>query len=138
MAMYYIWLNANPDFEPYLRRAREERAAVVYAGWKAVTGAVGGAFRGLVERIRRARRARRTAEALSGLSDRQLQDIGLTRGEIGSVSLAAAAEPAEARATLSELRRAEAARGDSRRGRPDPWTARVGDTRTAAGRRKAA
>lgn len=126
MALHQISLNTDPYLEPYRHRARAARAAAVRAAWKALSRAVAASFRGLAESFRRARRARRTAEALSGLSDRQLKDIGLTRGEIRAVAHAAAVKTAveaavEPGVTLAELRRAEAARtGDPRRARPAP------------------
>ena len=132
MAMHYHWLTTNPELQPYLRRAREERAAAVYAAWKAVTRGVAAAVGGAIEAVRRARRARRTADALSALSDRQLADIGLTRGEIGSVSRAAAAASPEARATLVELRRAEVAAMPRRRSRLAPAARRAEEPRRAA------
>ncbi len=137
MAMHYIWLNANPEFDPHLRRAREERAAVVYQAWKAVRRAVAAPFRGLVETLRQARRARRTAAALSELSDRQLDDIGLTRGEIRSVSRAAAAAVPEVRPTLAELRRAEERAMPRRPVRPVPQVSRAAPA-VAAERKQAA
>lgn len=140
MALHYVWLSANPDLQPYLRRAREERAAAVYATWKAVTGAIAAAFGALAETIRRARRAQRTLDALSGLSDRQLADIGLTRGEIRAVAHAAAEQTPESHFSLADLRRAEAAETRRVRAapRPAPWAARAGNSRQSAPRRKAA
>lgn len=43
------------------------------------------------DRLRRWRRARATAAALAGLSDHELADIGLTRGQIDAVAASLAA-----------------------------------------------
>ena len=49
-------------------------------------GALGGTFSGLVARWRAWRSYRATMAALSALSDAELDDIGLTRGEIRRVA----------------------------------------------------
>ena len=95
-----IWYNANPELRGQLRRANEERSAAFYATWRAVTAPV----RGLIEALRRVRRKHETFGALSRLNDRHLQDIGISRSEIGSVAQAVAAESLEADMTIAELR----------------------------------
>ena len=79
----------------------QQRSAAYYAAWRAVTASV----RGLFETLRRFRRERETYHNLSRLSDRMLQDIGISRSEIGSVAQAAAVAPPEAGLTIAELRR---------------------------------
>ncbi len=59
--------------------------------------------RGLIEAVRRVRRERETYGRLSRLSDHMLQDIGISRSEIGNVAQAVAAEPPEAGLTIAEL-----------------------------------
>ena len=100
MGIDQIWYNANPELRGHLRRANEERSAAFYAAWRAVTAPV----RGLIEALRRVRRHRETYGALSRLNDRHLQDIGISRSEIGSVAQAVAAESLEADMTIAELR----------------------------------
>ena len=62
-------------------------------------------MRSLAEILRRVHRERQTYDALSGLGDRALSDIGLSRSEIRSVSQAIAAESLEAGMTIADLRR---------------------------------
>ncbi len=100
MVIGQVWINANPELRDHLRKANEERSAAFYATWRAVTAPV----RGLIEAVRRARREGVTFGALSRLNDRQLQDIGISRSEIGSVAQAVAATAPEAGLTLAELR----------------------------------
>jgi uncharacterized protein YjiS (DUF1127 family) len=100
MVIGQIWLNANPELRDHLRSVNEERSAALYATWRAVTAPV----RGLIEAVRRARREGVTFGALSRLNDRQLQDIGISRSEIGSVAQAVAATAPEAGLTVKDLR----------------------------------
>ncbi len=100
MVIGQIWLNANPELSDHLRKVNEERSAAFYAAWRAVTAGVGG----LIEAVRRARRASETYGSLSRLNDRQLQDIGISRSEIGSIAQAAAEAPPGDGLTLAELR----------------------------------
>ncbi len=44
--------------------------------------AIYNSFRGALERVGTARRRRRDYEKLNAMNDRQLNDIGLTRGDI--------------------------------------------------------
>jgi len=101
MVIGQIWLNANPELRDHLRKVNEERSAAFYATWRAVSAP----FRGLVEAVRRVRGDGQTYDALSRLSDRQLQDIGISRSEIGEIAQAVAVERPEAGLTLAELRR---------------------------------
>jgi uncharacterized protein YjiS (DUF1127 family) len=64
---------------------------------------------GLIEAVRRARRASETYGSLSRLNDRQLQDIGISRSEIGSIAQAAAEAPPGDGLTIAELRRSRQA-----------------------------
>ncbi len=100
MVINQIWYNANPELRGHLRRANEERSAAFYAAWRAVTAPL----RRFIEALRRVRRKRETYGALSHLNDRQLQDIGFSRSEIGSIAQAIAAELPEAGVTIAELR----------------------------------
>ena len=102
MVIGQIWLNANPELRDHLRSVNEERSAAFYAAWRAVTAPV----RGLIEAVRRFRREGATYGVLSRLNDRQLQDIGISRSEIGEVAQAVAATAPEAGLTLAELRQA--------------------------------
>ncbi|MHA1529857.1 MAG: DUF1127 domain-containing protein [Alphaproteobacteria bacterium] len=103
MVIGQIWLNANPELRDHLRTVNEARSAAFYATWRAATAPV----RGLIEKVRRARRERETYGSLSRLNDRTLQDIGLSRSEIGSVAQAVAATAPEAGLTLAELRQTQ-------------------------------
>ncbi len=144
MVIGQIWLNANPELRDHLRKVNEERAAAFYAAWRAVTAPV----RGLIEAVRRVRRERETYGALSRLSDRHLQDIGISRSEIGSVAQAVAAEPPEAGLTIAELRQTRSfipagrdvqvvplPRADQRRGRAGSWAAPQTPAAVSAARR---
>ncbi len=132
MVIGQIWINANPELRGHLRTANEARSAAYYANWRAVTAP----FRGLVEALRRVRRERETYGSLSRLDDRRLQDIGISRSEIGGIAQAVAAEPPEAGLTIAELRQARSVapagrdapvvplpRADQRRGRAGSWAA---------------
>jgi uncharacterized protein YjiS (DUF1127 family) len=132
MVIGQIWINANPELRDHLRKVNEERAAAYYATWRAVTAP----FRGLIEALRRVRRERQTYGALSRLNDRHLQDIGISRSEIGGIAQAVAVAPPEAGLTLAELRQTQSIipagrdaqvvalpRADQRRGRAGSWAA---------------
>jgi uncharacterized protein YjiS (DUF1127 family) len=101
MVIGQIWLNANPGLRDHLRKVNEERSSAFYATWRAVTTRVGG----LIEAVRRARRASETYGSLSRLNDRQLQDIGISRSEIGSIAQAVAEAPPGGGLTIAELQR---------------------------------
>ncbi len=100
MVIGQIWLNANPGLRDHLRKVNEERSAAFYATWRALTAGVAG----LIEAVRRARRASETYGRRSRLNDRQLQDIGISRSEIGSVAQLAAEVPPRDGLTIAELR----------------------------------
>lgn len=104
MTSHYIWMIGNPQLEGHLRRANEERSAAVYAFVQWVGRVVSGTGRGVAAAVRRAQRRRRTYRELSGLSDRALQDIGLTRHELGHVAMQAADADPETGLTLAALR----------------------------------
>jgi uncharacterized protein YjiS (DUF1127 family) len=133
----HIWISAIPEYREQLRRANEARAATYYAAWRAIARALGNAFEGLAAAVARARRKRRTYLALQALSDRQLRDIGLVRGEIENISAAAAAAPHGVYPRVSDLRQdgpygaggqaqetPGLAASDRRRGKRGSWVAR--------------
>jgi uncharacterized protein YjiS (DUF1127 family) len=147
MVIGQVWINANPELRGHLRKANEARSATFYAAWRAVTAPV----RGLIEALRRVRRERETYGALSRLNDRQLQDIGLSRSEIGSIAQAVAAEPPEAGLTIAELRQTRRIvpagrdaqvvplpRADERRSRGGSWVAPQSTAAASAQRDRAA
>ncbi len=101
MVIGQAWFNANPELRVHLRNTNEARAAAFYAAWRTVSAPL----RSLAEVSRRVRRERQTYDALSGLGDRALNDIGLSRSEIRSVSQEIAAEHLEAGMTIADLRR---------------------------------
>ncbi len=147
MVIGQVWINTYLEdrqirIRDHLHKVNEERSAAYYATWRAVTAP----FRGLIEALRRARGERETYRNLSRLSDRQLQDIGISRSEIGDIAQAVAAEPPEAGLTLAELRQTRSIvpagrrgtvinvwrsirgpvplpRADQRRSRADSWAA---------------
>lgn len=133
----HIWISANPEYREQLRRANEARAAAYYAAWRATVRALGNAFEGLAAAVARGRRKRRTYLALQALSDRELQDIGLVRGEIEGISAAAAAVPHGVYPRVSDLRQdrlsgaggraqetPDLAPSGRRRRKRGPWVAR--------------
>lgn len=137
MAFHYLTVYGTvPGLDAHLRRAHEERAAAFYAAWKAGVRVLGAPVRRLAAAIRRDRRARRTSRELNALSDHQLSDIGLTRGEIRDIAEIIAAAPPAAGVTLADLRGGGAAtsadhgtvspppRDGRRHQRPAPWQAR--------------
>lgn len=93
-----------PEPDEIAQRARAARAAILSGAVKYVLRQVSASFRELVEARRRARRAQETYRQLSRLSDRDLNDIGLSRAEIDTVAEALAAEPRDARLTIADLR----------------------------------
>ena len=101
MVIGQAWINANPELRVHLRNTNEARAAAFYAAWRTVSAPL----RDLVEVLRRVRREHQTYDALSGLGDRALNDIGLARSEIRSISHEIAAEPLEGGMTIAGLRR---------------------------------
>ena len=101
MVIGQAWFNANPELRAHLRNTNEARAAAVYAAWRTVSAPL----RNLAEILRRVHRERQTYDALSGLGDRALNDIGLSRSEIRSISQAIAAESLEVGMTIADLRR---------------------------------
>ena len=55
-------------------------------GYNGLTGRIGAIYSAIVSSFAEWNDARVTRNALSGLSDRELEDIGLSRGDIDQVS----------------------------------------------------
>ena len=91
MAYHYLWLSANPEYAPHLRRANEERSAAFYQGfaslWRRLSliKVPAAAIAGWLQRRVRERAALRE---LSALDDHSLKDIGIARGEIRRIARA--------------------------------------------------
>lgn len=130
-----------PEPEEIARIARAARAAFFASAFRTLGRAASVPFRRIAESRRRALRAEETYRQLSRLSDQDLNDIGLLRSEIGRVAEALAAQPREARLTITELRqRWASARGEEsprdgaapqspeRVRRPDPRPAQPANT----------
>lgn len=100
--------------DQYLAEANVARSAVFYTAWKAIGRIVAASARWLAEAHQRARMARKTYRTLHALSDRQLNDIGLSRDEIGSVAEAVVHAPPTTGLTIAELRQARPLMADSR------------------------
>jgi len=107
MVTDYIWQNANPELRGHLRTANEARAAAYYAAWRALTAPLRALVQALGQALSQARREGENFRALNRLGDRQLQDIGISRSEIGIVAKAIAEKPLEAGMTIAELRLTE-------------------------------
>jgi uncharacterized protein YjiS (DUF1127 family) len=104
MTIGHIWYIANPELRDHLRQANEERAAAFYAAFTALGRAIAAPVEWLLKGLRSTDRKRATYQALSRLSDHQLQDIGVWRSEIASVAEAVAKQPPEVEVTLADLR----------------------------------
>ena len=83
--MYDINLS-NPDLTPYLRRARLERSKAISASLHAGVNAIAKGLSAVKAAYVRGRVRQRTIRDLDALSDRELRDIGLFRGQIWSVA----------------------------------------------------
>ena len=99
--------------DQYLAKANAARAAVFYATWKATERIVVTSVRWLAEAQHRTRMAHTTYRTLHALTDRQLDDIGLSRDEISSVADAVAHNPPASGLTIAELRKARPLTTDS-------------------------
>ncbi len=81
MAYHYIWLNSDPEYAKYLRRANEERSAAFYQAFGALWRSLS-VFGKVAAWLKRRVRERAALRELSSLDDRSLKDIGISRGEI--------------------------------------------------------
>lgn len=104
MGYDYIWRNANPEYDEYLRIAQRARAATYHAAWKRCLGVAAAIVEWFTEAHRRAHRARSTYRQLHALDERELKDLGLPRGEIDLVAKAVAAASPDAPVRLVDLR----------------------------------
>lgn len=91
MAYHYLWLSANPEFAPHLRRANEERSAAFYQGfaslWRRLS-MIKVAIKAVAGWLQRRVRERAALRELSALDDHSLKDIGVARGEIRRIARA--------------------------------------------------
>jgi uncharacterized protein YjiS (DUF1127 family) len=69
-----------------IARAEAMRAQAVAEMILGATESLGGLFRGAVAKLAAYRQFRQTFEALSVMTDRELDDIGITRADIGRVA----------------------------------------------------
>jgi len=90
----------DPRYQRAVQRANEARAASLREGLGRLRTAFARALRLLSAR----RRARHNRALLHGLSDDQLDDIGLTRGEVSSISGRLATLPPDVSVTVEALR----------------------------------
>jgi uncharacterized protein YjiS (DUF1127 family) len=90
---YDIFLSENPGYEGLLRQRNEARAAAFYASAKPLRAAIGAG----VEAVRRWRQEREVVRDLSALSNRLLQDIGVSRADIRTIARSFAQSDGEKR-----------------------------------------
>lgn len=110
MGYHYIWVKSDPITSEQLQRANEARSAAFYTALKLVSRAVGvipATASALWTRWRKRQARLASIRELSALSDRELKDIGIARGEIYHVAELSAdgvREPRE-QVTASDARR---------------------------------
>lgn len=102
MNMRHTWSYATPTAPQ--QAPRRGPADVLGDSILGVGHAVATAFARHAARVRRERRARETYRELSRLSDRELNDIGLLRGEIATIADAVTSQPPRTGVTLADLR----------------------------------
>lgn len=90
----------DPRYALAVRRANEARAAAIHEALRRLGAALARPLR----RLAAWRRGRRNLALLAGLSDAQLEDIGLTRAQIGPVVGRLARLPPDVEVTVASLR----------------------------------
>ncbi len=91
MNIHYIRHHANPAERAHLARINELRAAAIYGGARRGLAAIGALGAAIWAPLRAALARNATRRELARLTDPALRDIGLTRAEVESLTLGAAA-----------------------------------------------
>ena len=102
MKMRHAWSYATASAPQ--QAPRSGPADLLGASILGVGHVVAAAFGRHAARVRRERRARETYRELNRLSDRELNDIGLLRGEIATIADAVTSQPPRTGLTLADLR----------------------------------
>ena len=110
-----MWIASRPDYAPLLLEIRQTRAAFLAQGLRtagrsarsgmaALTRGVGHAVSGAVKALGRWRRRTATQRELGRLSDRELNDIGLSRDLIGTIARDLAGQAPDERISKGNVR----------------------------------
>ena len=89
MGYHYIWVKSDPITNEQLQRANEERSAAFYSALTTLSRAVQAipdVASSLWARWRKRQARLASIRELSALSDRDLKDIGIARGEIHRIA----------------------------------------------------